>query len=110
MGSRDCETLWASSMGPLVLWESQAVGNPEQKEAAPRGLLSRDAAPRAGHPGISFCAASTLTKNKFPNDNINTWRKCAPIDTDLRTPLGVLTSLEVPGSRHRFSFIYYEKF
>lgn len=66
MGSGDCETPWAGSMGPLVLWGSQAVGNLEQKEAAPRGLLPRDAAPRAGPPGISFCVASTLTKNKFP--------------------------------------------
>ena len=65
MGSRDCETLWASSMGPLVLWESQAVGNPEQKEAALLWSFSTghtassaamhlllDACPKKGH--VSF--------------------------------------------------------
>lgn len=90
-----------------MLWGSQAVGNLEQMEATPRGLLPWDAAPRAGPPGVSFCEASTLTKNKsppqkknkFPNANINTRRMCAPVDTDLRTRLGVLTSLEVPGSQ-----------
>lgn len=92
------------ALGVPGCWQPGAEGG------YPEGAAALGCGPRGGHPGISFCTASTLTRNKFPNDNINTWRTCAPVHIDLRTRLGVLTSLEVPGSRHRSFFIYYDKF
>lgn len=110
MGKRG--TVRPHGPAPQAHWCSGVPGcwQPRAEGRLPRGLLPWDAAPRAGHPGISFCTASTLTKNKFPNDNINTRNVYTCGHGPEETRLGVLTSLEVPGSRHRSFFIYYEKF